>query len=474
VAYDAVVVGAGPNGLAAAIELARAGLSVLVREANSTTGGAARTEELTVPGVLHDVGSAVYPMGMGSPFLSSLPLAEHGLEWVHPTVPVAHPLGGGRAVLLHRSLDETVEQLGRDGPAYRRLVEPFVRSWGSFAEHLMDTPFRPPRQPVLMGRFALRAIRSAAGLARRFRSERARALLAGNAAHSGVPLDATPSGAIALALMIAAHAVGWPVPRGGAGSLTAALTSLLESLGGTIETHAPVQSLDELPAARAVLLAITPAQIARVGGPRLPAAYRRRLERWRYGPGAYKMDWTLDGSIPWASEACGRAGTVHIGGTLAEIALAERAPWQGRVAAKPFVLLAQPSRFDDTRAPAGMHTVWAYCHVPNGWAGDASLAVEAQIERFAPGFRERIIARRVHTPRQLEAWDANLVGGDVNGGAGSLSQMFGRTRWTSTPWSTPVADLYVCSAATPPGGGVHGMCGFHAARAALRHSFERR
>ena len=469
--YDAVVVGAGPNGLSAAIELARNGLSVLLREAASTVGGAARTEELTEPGFLHDVGSAVYPMGIGSPFFSSLPLEDHGLEWVHPAVPLAHPLDGGRAAVLHRSIEHTATVLGKDGPAYRRLLDPFVRMWPTFVDHVMTTPLRPPRDPVLMGRFGLRAIQSTTALASAFKMEEARALLAGCAAHSATRLEVAPSAAIGLVLMVAGHAVGWPVPRGGAGALTRSLASLFESLGGQIETDAPVASLPELPPRRATLLALTRRQVAAVAGESLPASYRSRLEAWRYGPGAFKIDWALDGPIPWQASECESAGTVHVGGSLDEIAAAERAPWAGEVCDRPFVLLAQPSRFDETRAPDGKHTAWAYCHVPNGWNGDATAAIEAQVERFAPGFGARIIARRVHDPAALEAWDANLVGGDVNGGALTMYQTFGPSRWTLSPWGTPAKDIYVCSASTPPGGGVHGMCGYHAARAALRRTF---
>ena len=470
-AHDVIVVGAGPNGLAAAVELARNGLSVLVLEANRTIGGAARTEELTLPGFRHDVGSAVYPMGAGSPFFSTLPLAEHGLEWIHPDVPLAHPLDDGRAILLRRSVEDTAWWLGADGPAYERLMQPFVRRWATLAEHILDTPLRIPRDPLLMARFGLRAIQSAAGLASTFETDEAEALIGGNAAHSGVPLDRAPSAAIALVLMIAAHAVGWPVAKGGAGSITRALASLLESLGGTIETASPVSSLDELPPARAVLLAITSRQVARVAASRLPAGHRRALATWTYGPGAFKLDWALDGPIPWRSEACGMAGTVHLGGTFPELRDAEAAPGSGRLAERPFVLLAQPSLFDPTRAPEGKHTAWAYCHVPNAWQGDATAAIEAQVERFAPGFGERILARRAHTPSELEAWDANLVGGDVNGGAFTLFQTVGPARWKLRPWDTPLRNLYVCSASTPPGGGVHGMCGYHAARAALERTF---
>jgi phytoene dehydrogenase-like protein len=324
-----------------------------------------------------------------------------------------------------------------------------------------------------MMQFGVRAIRPATKQARAFHTPEARALFAGNAAHSGVPLDDSLSGAVGVTLMIAAHAVGWPMPRGGAGRLTESMASYFQSLGGTIETGRCVGSLEELPSARAIFLALTHRQVAQVAGPRLPGAYRSRLESWRYGPGAFKVDWALDAPIPWEAEEVGQAGTVHLGGTLEEIAAAECRPARGAAPERPFVLLAQPTLFDSSRAPAGKHIAWAYCHVPNGWAGDATAAIEAQVERFAPGFRDRIVARRTHGPAQLEAWNANLVGGDVNGGALTVSQTLGPARWSLHPWSTPVPHLYVCSASRPPGGGVHGMVGYHAAREALRRTFRR-
>lgn len=471
--YDAVVVGAGPNGLAAGIELARSGLSVLIREANDTVGGAARTEELTLPGFRHDVGSAVYPLGVGSPFFCSLPLHEHGLEWVHSPSPLAHVLDDGRTVMLHRDLGETADALGADGPAYRRLVEPFVTMWPTFCDYVLGSPLRPPKDPALIARFGVRALRSTTGMSRMFAAPEARALLAGSAAHSGLPLERPPSAAIGLTLMIAGHAVGWPIPKGGSGALSGALAAHFEALGGTIERAAPVHALDGLPSSKAVLLALTHRQVAEVAADRLPDGHRRRLGSWTYGPGAFKVDWALSAPIPWAAADAGRAITVHVGGTVEEIAAAERAVGAGRASDRPFVLVAQPTLFDPSRAPEGKHTAWGYCHVPNGWEGDATEAIEGQIERFAPGFRDLVLARCTRAPAELEAWDANLVGGDVNGGAPTLAQTFGPIRQALNPWGTPVRNLYVCSASTPPGGGVHGMAGYHAARAALRKTFGR-
>ena len=410
------------------------------------------------------------PLGVGSPFFRSLPLEEHGLRWIHPDLPLAHPLDGGRAIALHREVDRTAEALGADGDAYRKLVGPFVEAWPTFADHVLTHPLRPPRAPLLMARFGLRVLRGTRKLAAgRFRGEEARALLGGNAAHSAVPLEHPASAAVGLVLMAAGHAVGWPFAEGGAGSITRALASLLESLGGGVETGSGVRSLEELPPRRATLLDLTPRQALEVAGPVLPPSRTDRFASWRYGPGAFKVDWALDGPIPWAADECRRAGTVHLGGTLEEMAEAERAAWRGAAPERPFVLLAQPSLFDPGRAPEGRHTAWAYCHVPHGWAGDATAAVEAQVERFAPGFSDRILARRSHAPAALEAWNANLVGGDVNGGALTLGQTLARPILSPSPWSLG-RDLYLCSASTPPGGGVHGMCGHHAAAAALERS----
>lgn len=466
--FDAVVVGAGPNGLAAAITLARAGRSVLLREAKAEIGGGARSSELTLPGFVHDLFSAVHPLGAGSPFFRRLPLAEHGLEWIHPPAPLAHPLDDGSCPLLERSIDRTAQSLGEDADAYRALVSPFNDRWEKLAVDVLRLP-RVPRHPALLARFGMPAVRSAAGLAAsRFRGERAAALFAGIAAHAVAPLTRPFTAAFGLILAVAGHAVGWPFPRGGARSIADALASYFVSLGGVIETDAPVHSLSELPPARAVLLDLTPRQVVRVAGERVSERYRRRLERFRYGPGTFKVDWALSGPIPWTAPDCARAGTVHLGGSLEEMIEAEAAPWEGRAADRPFVLLAQPTLFDPTRAPAGKHVAWAYCHVPHGSDVDMTDRIEAQVERFAPGFKARILARHTMGPAELERMDANLVGGDIAGGAMTGLQLFFRPTISLHPHRTPVKGLYLCSASTPPGGGVHGMCGYNAARFALR------
>jgi phytoene dehydrogenase-like protein len=468
---EAIVVGAGPNGLAAAVTLARAGRAVRLVEACATVGGGMRTAPLTLPGFRHDVCSAIHPLAAGSPFFAGLHLAEHGLAWIHPAAPLAHPLDGGTAVLLERSFQATGATLGPDADAWRALMEPFVRAWPGLVGDLL-APLRLPRHPVALAGFGLQALRSARGLAEaRFAGEPARALFAGIAAHSMLPLETPLSAAVGLVLGAAGHAVGWPLPRGGSQSIADALASLLRSLGGEIVTGAPVTTLDDLPAARAVLLDVTPRQLLRLGGHLLPPGYRRSLARYRYGMGVFKIDLALDGPIPWAATACARAGTVHLGGTLGEIAAAEAAVARGEHPEHPFVLLAQQSLFDDSRAPAGKHTVWAYCHVPHGSTVDMAERIERQIERFAPGFRERILARHVLPPAALEAYNANYIGGDINGGVQDLRQLFTRPVARLVPYTTPARGLYLCSASTPPGGGVHGMCGHHAARAALRREW---
>nr|MBA3242812.1 NAD(P)/FAD-dependent oxidoreductase [Acidobacteriota bacterium] len=462
--YDAIVVGSGPNGLAAAITLAREGRSVLVIEANETLGGGARSSELTLPGFTHDVCSAVHPLAAGSPFFRTLPLERFGLEWIHPPAPLAHPFDDGTAVVLERSIESTCETLGEDKAAYRNLLSPLVRDWRKLETALLAPP-KLPRHPLALARFGWRALRPAKRLAESvFKGVRARALFAGLAAHSMLPLENMATAAFGLVLGVTGHAVGWPAPRGGSQKITDALVAYFRSLGGEVVAGVRVESIDELPPSRVILCDLTPRGLLRVAGHRLPASYRRGLERYRYGPGAFKVDWALDGPVPWKSKECLRAGTVHLGGTLDEIAASERAAWEGEDAEKPFVLLAQPSLFDSARAPEGKHTVWAYCHVPNGSGIDMTERIEKQIERFAPGFRERVLARSVMPPSELERRNANLVGGDINGGAQDIRQLF--LRPTLRLYSTPEKNLYICSSSTPPGGGVHGMCGYHAARAA--------
>lgn len=464
--YDAIVIGSGPNGLAAAITLARAGRSVLVREAQPTIGGGLRSAALTLPGFVHDVCSAIHPLGVASPFFQSLPLNECGLEWIQPLAAAAHPLDDGSAVMVERSVEATAANFGVDGGAYRKLMDPLASNWNLLAPALLGPP-RFPRHPLALAGFGLRAMRSASGLAGSvFKGERARAAFAGMAAHSMLPLDQPITAAFGLVLNVLAHVAGWPFPKGGSQNFANALASLLRSLGGEIVAGAPVNSLDELPPARAILCDVTPRQLVALAGDRLSHRFQGRLRRYRYGVGVFKMDWALDAPIPWKAAECVRAATVHVGGTLEEVARSEQAAWQGRHAERPFVLVAQPSLFDATRAPAGKHTAWGYCHVPHGSSLDMSARIENQIERFAPGFRERVLARSVLPPAAMEQRNANLVGGDINGGVQDLSQLFFRP--TAKLYSTSAKGLYICSASTPPGGGVHGMCGYFAASRALR------
>ncbi len=470
--YDAVVVGSGPNGLAAAISLARAGRSVQVREAADTIGGGMRTCELTLPGYLHDVCSIVHPLAVSSPFFRTLPLAEHGLEWVHSPACLAHPFEDGSVALLERSMEETGATLGPDARAWRKLFARWVDRWLILAEDVLG-PLEFPDHPLMLAHFGLYGLRSASRLARsRFQGKHARALFAGNAAHSMVPLTRSPTAAFGLTLIAAGHAVGWPIARGGSQSIANALASYLRSLGGEIVTGAPVENIDELQGVRTLLLDLTPRQVLRVAGHRLPARYRRALNRFRYGAGAFKMDWALSGPIPWRSPECSRAATVHLGGTLEEIAASEHAPLAGRVPERPFVLLVQPTLFDRTRAPEGKHSAWAYCHVPFGSSVDMTDAIEDQVERYAPGFRDLILDRSVMSPGDLERHNPNLVGGDISAGAMTLRQVFFRPVARRIPYATPIEGLYLCSASTPPGGAVHGMCGYYAARAAMGRSIE--
>lgn len=469
---NACVIGSGPNGLSAGIVLAQAGLRVEVFEAQSTLGGAVRTMELTLPGFQHDFGAAVFPLAAGSPFFSSLPLTRCGLEWIHPQAPVAHPLDDGTAVLLERNLEDSKRCLGEDGVAWVKLLQPFVERWSEFAGDVLG-PISPlPRHPLLMARFGINALRSARSIVHRFRSERTRALFSGLAAHSFLSLDEPLSGAFGILLAVAAHAVGWPIARGGSQSITNALCSHLGEFGGKVRTSTKVETLRQLPDHSLVLCDVTPRQLMEIAEAELRESYKRILRRFRYGPGTFKVDYALNAPIPWKAVDCARAATVHLGGTFEEIAKSEKAMRDGRHPDRPFVLLVQPSLFDSSRAPKDKHTAWAYCHVPNGSTEDMMVRMEDQIERFAPGFRDCVLARNVLTPAGLEKHDNNLVGGDIVGGIADIRQFMFRPSWRG--YATSAANIYICSASTPPGGGVHGMCGYHAARSALSRLVSKR
>ena len=466
---DAVVVGAGPNGLAAAIVLARAGCSVTVLEAKETPGGGCRSGEVTLSGFTHDLCAAVHPMATVSPFFAELPLGELGIEWVRPAAAVAHPMDDGTAAVLYRDLGATGETLEQDGAEWSRQMTPFLQRKSDLFREILK-PVRIPRHPFLMARFGLQGLQSCERFVRRFRGQKARALFAGCAAHSSLSLAAPASASFGLVLALVGHALDWPVARGGSQRITDGLVRHLRSLGGTVETGRDVRRLADVPDSRVVLFDLAPSAVERIAGAELPARYRRQLRSFRHGPGVFKVDWALRGPIPWTARACAAAATVHIGGSFEQVAASEHAAATGRIIERPFVLVAQQSLFDDTRAPAGHHTGWAYCHVPNGCDVDMTERIEAQVERFAPGFRDLILARHTRSPADIESHNANMVGGDVGGGANDVRQFLCRPfpRWN--PYATPNPRLFLCSSSTPPGGGVHGMCGYWAAQAALGHT----
>ncbi|OLY90626.1 Phytoene dehydrogenase-related protein [Cnuella takakiae] len=469
--YDAVVVGSGPNGLAAAIAMQQAGCSVLLIEGRNEIGGGLSTQELTLPGFLHDTCSAIHPLAAGSPFFQTLPLAEHGLQFVYPPVAAAHPFDDGTAAVLKGSIEETARLLGADADVYRRLMQEVTGDWQLIDRDVLG-PLHLPKHPLAMARFGLKAVTSALYLSKRFSTREAKGLWAGMAAHSIQPLSNLTTSAIGLVLMAVGHLRGWPVPLGGSHSVARALASYFVSLGGHIQTGFYVSSLRQLPDAHAVLFDVTPRQLLQIAGYRFSSLYQWQLNRYRYGMGVFKVDWALDDAIPFAAEGCRTAGTVHLGNTIEEIALGEQLTSKGGHAEKPFVLLAQQSLFDVSRAPKGKHTAWAYCHVPNGSTRDMTAAIENQVERFAPGFRERIIGRHTMNTAQMEAYNPNFIGGDINGGILDVGQLFTRPALRYSPYRTAAKGIYICSSSTPPGGGVHGMCGYHAAKQALKDIFK--
>lgn len=465
--YDAVVVGSGPNGLAAAIALQQKGVSVLLIEARPTIGGGMRTEELTLPGFKHDICSAIHPMAANSPFFRALPLEKFGLQYIYPEICAAHPLDNGTAAALYPSLEQTATALGADKEAYIRLMTPVVRDWPVIDKDVM-APLSFPSKPFRMAAFGLKALSSALQLSKRFSTVEGKALWAGMAAHSIQPLSNLTTSAIGLVLMSAAHLKGWPLPKGGTQSLADALATYFQSIGGSIQTNTYISSLQQLPKAKAVLFDITPKQLLQIAGHEFSSLYKWQLNRYRYGMGVFKVDWALDDAIPFTADVCRKAGTLHLGSTIQEITQAEAHTAKGGHPEKPFVLLAQQSVFDPSRAPEGKHTAWAYCHVPNGSTKNMTTIIEQQVERYAPGFRDRIIGRHVMDTVAMEAYNANYIGGDINGGVIDITQLFTRPALRCSPYRTSAKGIYICSASTPPGGGVHGMCGFHAAQRVLK------
>lgn len=469
--FDAIVVGSGPNGLSAAITLQKAGLSILIVEAKSTIGGGMRTAELTLPGFKHDICSAIHPMAMGSPFFADLPLHEHGLEFVHAPFAAAHPFDNGNAAILSRSIKETAKSLGKDGKAYLDLIQPLVESWPKIVDDTLG-PLGIPKHPFLLAQFGLKAMQPASWIAKNFETEKAKGLWAGMTAHSIQPLTNYSSAAIGMVLSAVGHLYGWPIPKGGSQSIADALASYFISLGGKIETNFLVKSLDQLPSSDAVLFDVTPKQLLEIAGDKFSPLYKCQLERYRYGMGVFKIDWALDGAIPFTAPECNKAATVHLGNTFREIADGEQLASSGKHPEKPFVLLAQQSLFDTTRAPEGKHTAWAYCHVPNGSTVDMTAAIENQVERFAPGFKDQILAKNTMNSSQIETYNPNYIGGDINGGIIDIGQLFTRPALRLSPYRTSAKGIYICSSSTPPGGGVHGMCGYHAAKTALSDIFK--